>query len=56
MQDFCEGDLPEDREIRDYETKDSKYSVDEIENIVNDFLQNQPISWSGGSKRVAINN
>ena len=54
LQDYCEDDLPEDTEIRDYEKKDSKYSVDEIESIVNDFLQRQPISWSGGSKRVLI--
>ena len=54
MQDFCESDLPEDTPITDYENKDSKYSVGEIENIVNEFLQKQPMSWSGGSKRVIL--
>jgi hypothetical protein len=54
MQDHCEDVLTEELDIREYEKDEHKYSVSEIENIVNEFLRSQPISWSGGNKRVTI--
>lgn len=55
LNEHCIDEMPEGWTIDDYKTKGFKYSADEVENIVNEFLEKiSPLSWVGGNKRVTV--
>lgn len=54
LDDYTEGHLPEDFGLDDLETKEQKYTANEVEAIVNDYLKTLAPVWYPSNKRVTI--
>jgi hypothetical protein len=52
---FLNDVFPEDMNIGDYSNKKTKYSAEELEQMVNDYIEDiSPISWFPGKKRIQL--